>query len=105
MRFVISNGNLSSCPDQATPISYLAFVDDVLVFAKTSEKKISLIRHILDVFCRFSGQEISQTKTAIFFPKNVDGHVRSNICNVVGFQITNDLVKYLGVPFFIKKSQ
>lgn len=87
------------CP----PISNLAFADDVLLFAEASEEQITLISSILDLFCRCSGQKISEAKTRIFFSKNVDGNTRNNICHVSGFQVTEDLGKYLGVPILHKK--
>lgn len=84
-------------------ISHLAFADDVLLFAEASEGQITLIKHILDVFCRFTGQKISEAKTRIFFSKNVDNHLKRSINEMVGFQMTDDLGKYLGVPILHKR--
>lgn len=79
-------------------ISYLAFADDVLLFAEASEGQISLIKQILNMFCRSSGQKVSEEKTRIFFSQNVDRQLKQAICNISEFQVTNDLGKYLGVP-------
>lgn len=38
-------------------ISHLAFVDDVLLFAEASEGQIILIKYLLDLFCKWSGQK------------------------------------------------
>lgn len=61
------------------------------------------MRHVLGVFCRFTGQKISEAKTRIFFSKNVDQHVKRRICEVAGFQMTEDLGNYLGVPIIHKR--
>lgn len=84
-------------------ISHLAFGDDVLLFAEASEGQVTLMRHVLGVFCRFTGQKISEAKTRIFFSKNVDQHVKRRICEVAGFQMTEDLGNYLGVPIIHKR--
>lgn len=84
-------------------LSHLAFVDDVLLFVEAREDQILLIKQILNLFYRCSGQKISEEKTRIFFSKNVDCHVRNHIGQVSGFQITNDLGKYLGVPILHEK--
>lgn len=46
-------------------ISHLAFADDVLLFAETSECQITLMKDVLNLFCRCSGQKISVAKTRI----------------------------------------
>lgn len=79
-------------------ISHLAFVDDVLLFAEAGVEQIMLMKGILDVFCRVSGQKVSEEKTRIFFSQNANSNLRQQICDNSGFQVTNDLGKYLGVP-------
>lgn len=80
------------------PISHLVFADDVLIFAEASEYQVMLIKRILDLFCRSSGQKVSEAKSRIYFSKNVDGAVRNHLCHVSGFSVTKDIGKYLGVP-------
>lgn len=79
-------------------ISQLAFADDVLFFAEAGMEQILLMKKILDLFCRSSGQKVSEEKTRIFFSNNVNGGLKQQICDVSRFQVTNDLGKYLGVP-------
>lgn len=84
-------------------LSYLAFADDVILFAEASVEQVLLIKNILDLFCRCSGQKISENKSRIFFSMNVSGHSRSQIIQASGFQVTNDLGKYLGVSILHEK--
>lgn len=79
-------------------IFHLAFVDDVLLFTEASEDQVLLIKHILDLFCKFSRKKVSERKSSIFFSKNVDGGMKNHLCRVSGFQNTEDIGKYLGVP-------
>ncbi|KAK4259282.1 hypothetical protein QN277_005629 [Acacia crassicarpa] len=41
--------------------------------------------------------------TRVFFSKNVNHIRRTELCNVLGFQVTPDLGKYLGVPLHHKR--
>lgn len=84
-------------------LSYLAFADDVILFAEASEDQVLLIKNTFDLFCRCSGQKISDSRSGIFFSKNVSGHTRNQIIQASGFQVTNDLGKYLGVPILHEK--
>lgn len=76
----------------------IVIAQEIFYSMRRSEGQIVLMKHILDLFCRCSGQKVSEAKTRIFFSKNVDGQVRRRICEVAGYQATDDLGKYLGVP-------
>lgn len=76
----------------------VGFADDVLLFAEAREDQILLIKNILDLFCRCSGQKVSEAKSRIFFSNNVDGGLKNHLCHISGFQLTDDIGKYLGVP-------
>ena len=80
-------------------ITHLGFADDLFIFAEASMSQVEVINECLTIFCASSGQKISNKKTKIYFSKNVN-HVRANeIASAFGFSLTNDLGKYLGVPF------
>lgn len=84
-------------------VSHLAFADDLILFAEATMEQASLIKETLKLFCESSGQRVSQDKTRVFFSKNVHWDQRGDISNELGFQSTDDLGKYLGVPIFHKK--
>lgn len=62
-----------------------------------------MIKMCIDLFCQSSGQKVSNAKTRIFFSKNVHWNTRTQISDVLGFQRTDGLGKYLGVPLIHKK--
>lgn len=76
----------------------LLFADNLLLFAEVSEDQVLLVKKILDLFCRCSSQKVSEAKSRIFFSKNVNGVLRNHLSHMAGFQVTDDLGKYLGVP-------
>nr|KYP69874.1 Retrovirus-related Pol polyprotein LINE-1 [Cajanus cajan] len=80
------------------PLSHLAFADDLILFSEASMNQAEIIRDCLDRFCASSGQKVSLEKTKIFFSKNVAHTVRDDISSGLGFQRTNNLGKYLGIP-------
>lgn len=57
-----------------------------------------VISEVLDVFCMSLGQEVSKTKTQVFFSRNVKPAEAKNIGSYFGFFITKKkLGKYLGM--------
>ncbi|KAK7260044.1 hypothetical protein RIF29_25766 [Crotalaria pallida] len=84
-------------------ISHLAFADDLFLFAEVSLDQIDCITTCLDLFCESSGSKVNSDKTRIFFSKNVNNNIRQQICDACGFQRTDDLGKYLGIPLLHKE--
>lgn len=54
----------------------------------------------LDVFCASSGQRVSDSKSHVFFSKNVHSQQRKDISDTPGFQRMDNLGRYLGVNIF-----
>ena len=69
-----------------------------MLFAKATKDQVKLIKGILDLFCRSSGQKISHNKPSIFFSKNVSLSRHGRLSELFGFHLTNSLGKYLDVP-------
>nr|KYP63364.1 Putative ribonuclease H protein At1g65750 family [Cajanus cajan] len=87
------------CLSRSGPlISHLAFANDLVLFAEASTDQVEVIKACLNTFCDSAGQKVSQEKTRIFFSNNVGHVVRNEISSAFGFQRTNDLGKYLGIP-------
>ena len=78
--------------------SHLFFANDLMLFAKVDGVNYSAIRDVLDLFCSFSGQTVSESKSRVYFSPNVDRDTRESLCDILGFASTPFLGKYLGFP-------
>ena len=78
--------------------SHLFFADDLVLFAKADLKNCCHIREVLDSFCELSGQKVSLHKSKVYFSPNVSQDSRADFCEVLGFNSTPNLGKYLGFP-------
>ena len=79
-------------------ISHLFFADDLMLFAKVSEKRSEVIKDVLEKFCEESGQMISYEKSHVYFSPNVLANLKEKVCENLGIQVTSNLEKYLGFP-------
>nr|KYP57513.1 Retrovirus-related Pol polyprotein LINE-1 [Cajanus cajan] len=79
-------------------LSHLAFADDLILFAEATLDQVEVIQSCLNHFCASSGQKVSIEKTRIYFSKNVSHIVRNEVSSAFGFQRTDNLGKYLGIP-------
>ncbi|KAF7812281.1 putative ribonuclease H protein At1g65750 family [Senna tora] len=57
-----------------------------------------LLNAFLDRFCVSSGQKVNNAKTQVFFTKNVNRNRVVELSANLGYNLTNHLAKYLGVP-------
>ncbi|XP_058771248.1 uncharacterized protein LOC131644704 [Vicia villosa] len=80
-------------------ISHLMFADDLLLFGEVIEPQIRCIMRTLEVFCKASGQQMSNEETSILFSPNSSRRSKEDILRISGFRETTALGKYLGVPF------
>ncbi|KAK4270478.1 hypothetical protein QN277_023510 [Acacia crassicarpa] len=80
------------------PLSHLFFADDIVLFVEASVFQAEEVKNCLDTFCMASGLKVNASKTRVFFSKNVNHLRRTELCEILGFQVTPDLGKYLGVP-------
>ncbi|KAH9751354.1 putative ribonuclease H protein [Citrus sinensis] len=80
------------------PLSHLFFTDDLLLLAEASSDQARIVNSVLEDFCISSGAKINRTKTQLFFSKTIHNGEASRIGNFLGFTMTKDLGKYLGMP-------
>jgi hypothetical protein len=52
-----------------SPISYLLFADDLILFAKATYSKANILISVLNCYCSWSGQAINDLKSSIHFNK------------------------------------
>ncbi|KAK4285196.1 hypothetical protein QN277_001926 [Acacia crassicarpa] len=65
--------------------------------------QVHTINQCLKTFYDSSGLKVNHQKTCVFFSDNVNHIRRSELCTSLGFSITYDLGKYLGVPLHHKR--
>ncbi|GMI86289.1 hypothetical protein HRI_002298200 [Hibiscus trionum] len=101
----ISNGSWSPFRfiRNGTPLSHLFFVDDLILYSKADLVNAKVIEDILAEFGSSSGHRVSKQKTQIWFSPNTDPMVKDSICASLGFQVVENLGKYLGVPVIHKR--
>lgn len=79
------------------------FTGDLVIFCKADEEHGKLLKEILHEFYELSGHKVNLKKTNIFFSRGVREPLKSIFSNLLGYQKTQDLGHYLGVPLFHQK--
>ncbi|KAG8371874.1 hypothetical protein BUALT_Bualt12G0008300 [Buddleja alternifolia] len=87
----ISFGRNSPC------ISHMFFANDIILAAKANEKSARSIQKTLDLFCKASGLKVSLAKSTVYFAPRTAPSVRGDMVEILNFQPTSHLGKYLGV--------
>ncbi|KAL5821267.1 hypothetical protein ACOSQ3_023149 [Xanthoceras sorbifolium] len=84
-------------------ISHLFFAYDLILFGHASLQQANAMKDCLDTFCRYSGEQVSFSKSRVFCSPNVNvGDVR-RIATICGSPITRNLGNYLGVPLIHRR--
>ena len=81
-----------------TLLSHLFFADDLLLLAEATVEQARVISAVLANFCVCSNAKVNTSKTLLYFSKNMGAKDVSTISGLLGFSVTSDLGKYLGVP-------
>ena len=82
------------------PLTHLFFADDLLLFMEASMAQVEVVKRVLSEFSMCSGLRVNQIKTQVFFSHNVPDLQRRSLGQALGFSVTSDLGKYLGVPLW-----
>ena len=78
--------------------SHLFFADDLMLFANADQDNCNTIKSVLHDFCLRIGQRVSEAKSRVFFSPNVGPDQRDLLSDILGFNSTPNLGKYLGFP-------
>lgn len=78
--------------------SHMFFVDDLVLFATPDLDNCSTINSVVQEFCSKSGLKVSDSKSRVFFSPNVETDLRDSMVNLLGFNFTSNLGRYLGFP-------
>lgn len=83
---------------RAPTISHLLFVDDSMLYCKSSEEELEAVNQILKRYSLASGQRINFQKSSIYFGKHITKRRREEIKAKLGIENTGGKGFYLGVP-------
>ncbi|XP_062028441.1 uncharacterized protein LOC133744326 [Rosa rugosa] len=91
--------------DGAHVISHLLFADDSMLYSNASSQDCILIRNILNVYERASGQKINLQKSSVVFSVSVPSHMRQSLADILDIQVVDKHEKYLGIPTLVGRSK
>ena len=72
-------------------------MDELVLFTKADQTNCLVIREVLHEFCSRFGQSVSGGKSRVYFSPNVGRENRESLRDILGFQSTPNLGKYLGI--------
>ena len=81
--------------------THLFFADDLVLFAKATNKNCTTINKILRTFCDISGQKINFNKSRLVLSKRTDPTRTTHIENALGIRLSNHFEKYLGASILV----
>jgi hypothetical protein len=88
-----------------SPISYLIFADDLILFAKATSSEANILKSVVDQYCSWSGKAINISKSSIHFSKNTASSTIHSISGIFPYKRALISSKYLGLPLFFRKSK
>lgn len=89
----------------APSISTLFFVDDTMIFCRETEEEAGVLRQLLDLYAKASGQVINFEKYSMTFSTGVSPGRRNQIVATLGVNVVDCHDKYLGMPAVVGKSK
>ncbi|KAK4254083.1 hypothetical protein QN277_009512 [Acacia crassicarpa] len=82
----------------APTLSHCFFADDAVLFLKADELNCKVLRMILGIYCKASGQLINLDKSSLYFSANTPTEVKERVAACLGVTYTDSAGKYLGLP-------
>ena len=86
-------------------LTHLLFVDDSLVFCRSTKAECHKLLHVLYTYESASGQQVNRAKTNLFFSKSTTPNMQILIKNALGVEVVQQYEKYLGLPSFLGKNK
>ena len=86
-------------------LTHLLFADDSLLFCRATLEECQRVLDILEVYGRYSSQQINQSKTTIVFSKSTSDDTRNQIKLALGVPEIIQYEKYLGLPSLVGRNK
>ncbi|KAL9668951.1 hypothetical protein QQ045_006492 [Rhodiola kirilowii] len=87
------------------PINHLLFADDCLLFLKADFHNLSVLKKVLEVYGRASGQQVNAQKSEICPGKNIDPIMQRLLGEYMEMKVADIHKKYLGLPLVVGRSK
>ncbi|VVA39353.1 PREDICTED: reverse mRNAase [Prunus dulcis] len=81
------------------PLSHLLFADDSILFCKATEGEMDMVKHVLDLYAKGSGQQANFDKSSLFFSTNCLQETRDRLARSLNIPQGRGFGKYLGLKF------
>lgn len=85
------------------PISYLMFVNELVIFERLDESMALTICNILENLCAMSGQKFNKAKNKLSFSHNNSSEIRTLLQETLNVHESAFLRLYLRVPIYHRK--
>ena len=86
-------------------LTHLFFVDDSLLFCRSSTSECLKIQNILGNYERAFGQQLNKSETSLFFSKSTPVESIDQITSLLGVQEVKQYEKYLGLPTLVGRNK
>uniref|UniRef100_A0A803PI06 Reverse transcriptase domain-containing protein n=1 Tax=Cannabis sativa TaxID=3483 RepID=A0A803PI06_CANSA len=90
---------------RAPAISHLLFADDSFLFCQASINSCNVIKEVLDVYERATGQKVNFQKSSLYISPNVELRDQTLISDFMGIPVRPSFEKYLGLPQHIGRTK
>lgn len=102
-----NEGNLHGIKiDRRAPAMYhLMYTNDLLFMCQANETNAKSIRKSMDKYCRWSGQEVNEKKSNIFFSRNTSAAMRRKVKQKLSLKEMGTQGIYLGNSLVLGKNK
>lgn len=79
----------------------LMYADDLIIVGQANSTEANNIFHIIDSFCKASGQAVNWNKSSILFSSHTASDIKQNILRIFPVYLMDSTTKYLGHPLIM----